>query len=578
MAIITWQNVGQPDFGSSQAGFRTGVDLINRAAQSAEGVVAGAQAMNARELAGYQQNAEKQWTDQLLAAQTPEQLDALKQRGFDVLPDGTKIDPNFVTPEMLLKVQARRDMLVKQGQEQAKFGEEQKTWAQNALDRNDKNWQSDRTKELVGIDKQIAPFFDQLAPIARKDPASAIKQFAQQTKGIDIPLAVREDVVKRFNDLYEKPNYEGARLRADMEKTKIMKDADAAIKRIVGMNGNPDAITPFFDSLDPTVAGVVADEIERRKIYPDFKATYFSKTPTFGGGPTSSGAIDPGIDVPGIERRIRGAATTLGRKLDDPMRIVLAAQGKETLSADMAADELTAKINSGIKDKSQHWDNAKVRSAVGDLLRQTANAEVPLTPAEAAGLVSLYTEGDDWTTVSNLSSGTDIRQTALYSQAKKIVNARSGADQYTQDQAALRTNEKRLQTYNELKQLVNSTQRAADLGREDAKKNLPRLEKMLKSAAQALQPESPSNPAEPNESVNSAPNFPGYSPVDYEAVMRLTPDKGLLSSSKQQQEFDGAKEAILRNWKNQDSTAFKNAVEVLVRYGAMDENGNFNFE
>lgn len=115
MAVITWQNVPGADLGSALGGIRSAADLFNRGGDSAQEAVKSIGDTNATVEAIKRAAVEKQLTQQMLAAPNSVEYQKIIEGGLarGQLPDGTRLDPNYISPEMLVKMDTRFDDLNK---------------------------------------------------------------------------------------------------------------------------------------------------------------------------------------------------------------------------------------------------------------------------------------------------------------------------------------------------------------------------------------------------------------------------------------------------------------------------------
>lgn len=214
MGVLTWQNVAAPDLNVGQEGYRNAAALFDRAAQQAHGAIAEKAAMDEAEKAARQKAADNLLTQQLLSAKTPGDFEKMTP---GVLGDGSQVIPSeFISPEMRLRFDARKDFLTKQDRENQVFGEEQKQWTENALTRafaaKTRDQQISKWDEEHAHNDQMklaGPIYSQFTDLAQNDPSKAMAKFreAATNAGIKLNLKDEEDVAAKYHALRVAPDY-----------------------------------------------------------------------------------------------------------------------------------------------------------------------------------------------------------------------------------------------------------------------------------------------------------------------------------------------------------------------------------
>lgn len=253
MAVITWQNVPGADLGSALGGIRNAADLFQRAGDNAQGAVGNIAATQAAVDAIKQAEVNRTVTQEMLAAPDSTTYQKTLANG---LAQGNLVDGRHVqlSPEMQLRLDARRDLLTKR---------EADASAQAELDkkRTEAEVQRKRDHAVFAAKEALQPILARWEPNGVYHPEDAQKGFMQDVLKLqasgklgDIPPGVIEEMTHNLREKYiDTSGHMQARL--GLTQLDLQRKGAALAERVRNESGNdPTKIKEIYASeKDPLV-------------------------------------------------------------------------------------------------------------------------------------------------------------------------------------------------------------------------------------------------------------------------------------------------------------------------------------
>lgn len=233
--ILTWQNVAAPDLRGTTDGIRAASEMLERATKHGVGAVDTARSMKQRQMQDLQDQATRQWVEQMLSAQTPEQYKDMQAQGFQNRPDGSQIDTSLISPEWLMEMDARRDVLDARHRDSHAFEARKEAWTHA-------EWERQQDKKVDRLSRIAAPVFAKHADTARTNPTAAIRNVMSelQQDGHDVDLPTVERMYGQYLKAYGANEQARTRRQANSREEQSAKVAEL-IERIRRLGMGPEA-------------------------------------------------------------------------------------------------------------------------------------------------------------------------------------------------------------------------------------------------------------------------------------------------------------------------------------------------
>jgi hypothetical protein len=444
MPVITWQNVQAPDFSSAQQGLRNASDLLGRAAESGMGITKELASQEAAKKAADQQYMNQLLTQQMLTPQTPEAYAAQQAQGMGKLADGRQVPLQNISPEMMLRMDARKgELLARQDA---------------ALSRGELALTRERQHTQDAAQDRLAPIFAKYSSMAIHSPARAEALLAAEAQSLGVSLPAMKDVMEslRKQAHFVDPASQAAagKIRMDMA---LQNQLNAAIGQSRKLGDDPVAQRKFLESLPDDVAAALPVAVVKTGLYPSYNEEVASPKATLGiAGP---GPItDESQKVDTHMRKYTENVEQETRAMPEPAKVLA-----QYYDSKLGLPEVAANIAKRIGPKANIGEiNERLT-----VLNEKAGGKLP--PEALGHILETGTSEDSIFSVSNYSPDTDENEGKQNTMLDKFLDADLNVQQSRQKTQNLAKKAALHKQYNENRNRINRMEQGAVAGVSTAK-------------------------------------------------------------------------------------------------------------